>query len=176
MEDNLELILTLTGGGVTAALICGYLSSRLGLSPIVGYLVAGILVGPSTPGFVADDALAAQMSEIGVILLMFGVGLQFHFKELLAVKNYVARTSARELNPEIRVIARVNYAHEQKSLIEAGAERVVSAEGEVALAMTEYILRELGATAEQVDRERDRIREDLTHVVASEEPAGGSSQ
>jgi CPA2 family monovalent cation:H+ antiporter-2 len=86
MEHNLDLILTLTGG-FTAALICGYLSSRLGLSPIVGYLVAGILVGPYTPGFVADENLASQMSEIGVILLMFGVGLQFHLKELLAVKK-----------------------------------------------------------------------------------------
>jgi len=86
MEQNLGLILTLTGG-FTAALICGFLSSRMGLSPIVGYLVAGILVGPNTPGFVADENLAAQMSEIGVILLMFGVGLQFHLKELLAVKK-----------------------------------------------------------------------------------------
>src|SRR5262245_4431850 len=86
MEHNLGLILTLTGG-FTAALICGYISSRLGLSPIVGYLVAGILVGPNTPGFVADENLASQMSEIGVILLMFGVGLQFHLKELLAVKK-----------------------------------------------------------------------------------------
>jgi CPA2 family monovalent cation:H+ antiporter-2 len=74
-------------GGFTAALICGYISSRIGLSPIVGYLVAGILIGPYTPGFVADENLASQMSEIGVILLMFGVGLQFHIKELLAVKR-----------------------------------------------------------------------------------------
>jgi monovalent cation:H+ antiporter-2, CPA2 family len=86
MEHNLDLIMTLVGG-FTAALICGYISSRLGLSPIVGYLVAGILIGPYTPGFVADENLASQMSEIGVILLMFGVGLQFHIKELLAVKR-----------------------------------------------------------------------------------------
>jgi K+:H+ antiporter len=86
MEHNLDLIMTLVGG-FTAALICGYISNRLGLSPIVGYLVAGILIGPHTPGFVADDNLASQMSEIGVILLMFGVGLQFHLKELLAVKR-----------------------------------------------------------------------------------------
>jgi CPA2 family monovalent cation:H+ antiporter-2 len=86
MEHNLDLILTLTGS-FTAALICGYLSSRLGLSPIVGYLVAGIIVGPYTPGFVADKSLASQMSEIGVILLMFGIGLQFHLEELLAVRK-----------------------------------------------------------------------------------------
>ena len=80
------LILTLTGG-LGAALILGYLTHRLGLSPIVGYLLAGTLVGPHTPGFVADMALAEELAEIGVILLMFGVGLQFHIEELLAVRR-----------------------------------------------------------------------------------------
>jgi monovalent cation:H+ antiporter-2, CPA2 family len=83
---HLDLILTLTGG-LTAALIFGYLSHRIGLSPIVGYLFAGIVVSANTPGFVADEGLAKQMAEFGVILLMFGVGLHFHFKELLAVKR-----------------------------------------------------------------------------------------
>jgi CPA2 family monovalent cation:H+ antiporter-2 len=81
---NLDLILTLTGG-LTAALVLGYITHRLGLSPIVGYLLGGIAVGPYTPGFVAHQGLAEQLAEIGVILLMFGVGLQFHLKELLAV-------------------------------------------------------------------------------------------
>ena len=81
-----DLILTLTGG-LGAALLFGYITQRLGLSPIVGYLLAGTLVGPHTPGFVADAALAEQMAEIGVILLMFGVGLQFHVEELLAVRR-----------------------------------------------------------------------------------------
>ena len=81
-----DLILTFTGG-LGAALVLGYFSHRLGLSPIVGYLLAGILVGPHTPGFVADRHLAEQMAHIGVILLMFGVGLHFHFKELLAVRR-----------------------------------------------------------------------------------------
>ena len=67
--------------------MCGYLTFRLGLSPIVGYLVAGFLVGPNTPGFVANQDLADQFAEVGVILLMFGVGLQFHIKELLAVRR-----------------------------------------------------------------------------------------
>jgi monovalent cation:H+ antiporter-2, CPA2 family len=67
--------------------VLGYITHRLGLSPIVGYLVAGILVGPHTPGFVADAALAEELAEIGVILLMFGVGLQFHIEELLAVRR-----------------------------------------------------------------------------------------
>jgi CPA2 family monovalent cation:H+ antiporter-2 len=81
-----DLILTITGG-LSAALALGYLTQRLGLSPIVGYLLAGTLVGPHTPGFVADTALAEQLAEIGVILLMFGVGLQFHLDELLAVRT-----------------------------------------------------------------------------------------
>jgi CPA2 family monovalent cation:H+ antiporter-2 len=83
---DLTLIPTLTGG-LAAALICGYVTFRLGLSPIVGYLLAGFLVGPNTPGFVADKHLADELAEVGVILLMFGVGLQFHLKELLAVRR-----------------------------------------------------------------------------------------
>jgi CPA2 family monovalent cation:H+ antiporter-2 len=81
-----DLILTLTGG-LGAALVLGYITHRLGLSPIAGYLLAGTLVGPHTPGFVADIALAEQLAEIGVILLMFGVGLQFHIEDLLAVRG-----------------------------------------------------------------------------------------
>ena len=81
-----DLILTLTGG-LGAALVLGYITQRLGLSPIVGYLLAGTLVGPHTPGFVADASLAEQLAEVGVILLMFGVGLQFHVEELLAVRR-----------------------------------------------------------------------------------------
>lgn len=83
---NLDLILTLTGG-LGAALILGYCTQRMGLSPIVGYLLAGLAVGPNTPGFVANRHLAEQLAEVGVILLMFGVGLQFHLKELLEVRR-----------------------------------------------------------------------------------------
>ena len=83
---SIDLILTLTGAfGV--AVLCGYITNRVGLSPIVGYLFAGLLVGPYTPGYVADQHLAEQLAEVGVILLMFGVGLQFHFDELLAVRR-----------------------------------------------------------------------------------------
>ena len=84
--QNFDLILTLTGS-LTAALVLGYITHRLGLSSIVGYLLAGIVVGPYTPGFVADRHLAEQFAEIGVILLMFGVGLHFHFRELWAVRR-----------------------------------------------------------------------------------------
>jgi len=80
------LILTLTGG-LSAALLFGYLTHRIGLSPIVGYLAAGLVVGPYTPGFVADAGLAEELAEVGVILLMFGVGLQFHLDELRAVRR-----------------------------------------------------------------------------------------
>jgi CPA2 family monovalent cation:H+ antiporter-2 len=86
MHNNLDLILTLTGG-LAAALAFGYLTHRLGLSPIVGYLLAGVAVGPNTPGFVANRELAEQLAEVGVILLMFGVGLHFHLEELLAVRR-----------------------------------------------------------------------------------------
>lgn len=83
---DLTLITTLTGG-LGAALVFGYITHRIGLSPIVGYLIAGIAVGPRSPGFAADLHLAEQLAEIGVILLMFGVGLQFHIKELIAVRS-----------------------------------------------------------------------------------------
>ncbi|HZL93659.1 MAG TPA: cation:proton antiporter, partial [Vicinamibacterales bacterium] len=74
---DLSVILTLAGA-LTAALLFGWVTQRLGLSTLVGYMLAGIAVGPFTPGFVADARLATPMAEIGVILLMFGVGLHFH--------------------------------------------------------------------------------------------------
>ena len=86
MEHHLDIILTLAGG-LGAALIFGVLFQRLKLSPIVGYLLAGVAVGPFTPGFVAHGAVAAQFAELGVILLMFGVGAQFHIHELMAVRR-----------------------------------------------------------------------------------------
>lgn len=79
------LISTLVAG-LLLALVLGWLASRLRMSPLVGYLLAGVAVGPFTPGFVADQTLAPQLADIGVILLMFGVGLQFSPKELLSVK------------------------------------------------------------------------------------------
>src|SRR5687767_4940239 len=85
---NLDLILTLAGG-LSAALAFGYLTHRLGLSPIVGYLFAGVVVGPHTPGFTADREFAEQMAGVGVVLLMFGVGLHFRVEELLAVRRVV---------------------------------------------------------------------------------------
>jgi CPA2 family monovalent cation:H+ antiporter-2 len=83
---NADLILTLSTG-LIAALVLGYGTHRLGWSPIVGYLLAGVLLGPHTPGFVANRQLADQLAEIGVILLMFGVGLHFRAKDLMAVRT-----------------------------------------------------------------------------------------
>ncbi len=73
--------------GLGAALILGLIAARFRLSPIVGFLIAGIAVGPHTPGFVGDLDLALDLAEIGVILLMFGVGLHFSLQDLLSVKN-----------------------------------------------------------------------------------------
>jgi K+:H+ antiporter len=85
MPHQMPLIATLVAGFGLAFLL-GLLAHRLRLSPLVGYLLAGVLIGPFTPGFVADQNLAPQLAEIGVILLMFGVGLHFSAPELLAVR------------------------------------------------------------------------------------------
>ncbi len=86
MHNSTPLITTIVGGLVLAFLL-GMLANRLRISPLVGYLAAGVLAGPFTPGFVADTSLAPELAEIGVILLMFGVGLHFSLKDLLAVKS-----------------------------------------------------------------------------------------
>lgn len=126
---DLDLILTLAGG-FTAALILGYFTQRAGLSPIVGYLLAGTLVGPHTPGFVANAEIAEQLAEVGVILLM-------------------------------QVLARAAYLRDLADMQKAGADRVFTGEGEVALGLIETILERLGATAEQIDRERSRAHREL---------------
>ncbi len=86
MEHNISLITTLAAG-FGMAMILGFIAERLKVPALVGYLVAGILIGPATPGFVADVGIASQLSEIGVMLLMFGVGLHFSLKDLLSVKR-----------------------------------------------------------------------------------------
>lgn len=83
---GLNVLITFTGG-LGVALALGFIAVRLKLSPIVGYLLAGIVVGPFTPGFIADRTIAEQFAEIGVILLLFGIGLRFHLRELMAVWN-----------------------------------------------------------------------------------------
>lgn len=86
MHHSTPLITTLVGALVLAFLF-GMLANKIRISPLVGYMVAGVCIGPFTPGFVVDTSLAPELAEIGVILLMFGVGLHFSLKDLLAVKN-----------------------------------------------------------------------------------------
>ena len=88
MPHDIALISTIAIGFALAFLF-GFLAQRLGLSPLVGYLVAGVAVGPFTPGFVADRVIASQLAEIGVMLLMFGVGLHFSVADLMAVRRVV---------------------------------------------------------------------------------------
>ncbi|MBP0596877.1 Kef family K(+) transporter [Herbaspirillum sp. LeCh32-8] len=86
MPHHTPLIATIVGG-LVLAFIFGTLANRFRMPPLIGYLVAGIAIGPFTPGFVGDADLAQELAEIGVILLMFGVGLHFSLKDLLSVKN-----------------------------------------------------------------------------------------
>lgn len=86
MPHDTSLIGTIVAG-LGVAFLMGALAHRLRISPIAGYLLAGVMVGPFTPGFVADTGLALQLAEIGVILLMFGVGLHFSLKDLLSVRK-----------------------------------------------------------------------------------------
>jgi CPA2 family monovalent cation:H+ antiporter-2 len=80
-------LITTIAAGLGLALILGFIAARLKLPPLVGYLIAGIIIGPATPGFVADVDLSHQLAEIGVMLLMFGVGLHFSLEDLLAVRR-----------------------------------------------------------------------------------------
>jgi CPA2 family monovalent cation:H+ antiporter-2 len=80
-------LITTMAAAFAAAWVLGLITQMLRLSPIVGYLLAGVAIGPFTPGFVGDPSLAPQLAEIGVILLMFGVGLHFQLKDLLAVRT-----------------------------------------------------------------------------------------
>ncbi|KAA0180676.1 Kef family K(+) transporter [Cupriavidus gilardii] len=86
MPHEVSLITTIAAG-LGLALVFGFICARLGAPALVGYLLAGIVIGPATPGFVADMALAGQLAEIGVMLLMFGVGLHFSLEDLLSVRG-----------------------------------------------------------------------------------------
>ncbi|WP_028006362.1 YbaL family putative K(+) efflux transporter [Solimonas flava] len=86
MHHSTPLIATIVGG-LVLAFVFGAIAQRLRLPPLVGYLLAGVAMGPNTPGFVADQSLASELAELGVILLMFGVGLHFSLKDLLSVRK-----------------------------------------------------------------------------------------
>jgi CPA2 family monovalent cation:H+ antiporter-2 len=85
VPHDVTLIATMAVG-LAFAFMGGFVAARLRLPPILGYLLAGIAVGPFTPGFVADTGLAGQLAEIGVMLMMFGVGMHFSVRDLLAVR------------------------------------------------------------------------------------------
>ena len=86
MPHDISLIATITVG-LVLAFVLGFIAQRLRLPPMVGYLAAGVVVGPFTPGLVADAAMAEQLAEIGIMLMMFGVGLHFSVSDLLAVRR-----------------------------------------------------------------------------------------
>ena len=89
---DLPLVSTIAVG-ISLALVCGLVAAKLKISPLIGYLFAGIVIGPHTPGFVADIHIAEELSEIGIVLLMFGVGLHFSVNDFLEVKK-IALTGA----------------------------------------------------------------------------------
>ena len=96
MDHNLSLITTIAAA-FSVALILGFAAERIKVPAMVGYLVAGIIIGPATPGFVADVHLASQLSEIGIMLLMFGVGLHFSPDDLLAVRRVAIPGAAMQM-------------------------------------------------------------------------------
>jgi voltage-gated potassium channel Kch len=122
MPHYTPLIATIVAG-IVLAFIAGAVAHRLKASPLVGYLLAGVVVGPFTPGYLADVALAQELAEIGVILLMFGVGLHFSFKELLSVRAIAAR--ARDDGVEViagnaadaQVVAAANLEQAQRLFV-----------------------------------------------------------
>src|ERR1700741_4133839 len=85
MSHSASLISTIAAA-FGLALIFGFIAERIKIPALVGYLLAGIIIGPATPGFVADVEIASQLAEIGVMLMMFGVGLHFSLDDLLEVK------------------------------------------------------------------------------------------
>jgi CPA2 family monovalent cation:H+ antiporter-2 len=86
MPHDITLITTVAAG-LGLALVLGFMAAKVGVPPLVGYMVAGIVIGPATPGFVADVHLTSQLAEIGVMLMMFGVGLHFSLEDLMAVRR-----------------------------------------------------------------------------------------
>jgi len=105
MEHSISLITTFAAA-FGLSLIFGFAAERLKVPALVGYLLAGIVIGPATPGFVADVGIAAQLSEIGVMLLMFGVGLHFSIDDLLAVKR-IAAVSGNAADPAALIQAHI---------------------------------------------------------------------
>ena len=92
------VLISTVAAALGVAFVLGLLAARLQLPPIVGYLAAGVVVGPFTPGYVADAGLAPQLAEVGVILLMFGVGLHFSLGDLARVRRVIPASLAAEIH------------------------------------------------------------------------------
>lgn len=165
MTHNIDLILTLTGG-----LAAGRLLRENGVEPTVVEMNVETVQRLRAEGVAAvygDAARPETLTAAGVgrasVLMLSASGIK-GAQEVVRL--------ARELNPAVRVVARSAYLRERADLRGAGADVVFSGEGEVALAMTEMVLRELGASPDQIDRERERVRADLFGDAAAVPPGG----
>lgn len=108
VQHDLPLVSTIAVG-LSLAFILGMVASKLRIPPIVGYLLAGIIIGPFTPGFVADTDLANELAEIGIVLLMFGVGLHFSVKDLMEVKRIAIPGAITQMGAAIAMGAGLSY-------------------------------------------------------------------
>ncbi len=164
MSHDTPLIAMIVAG-LGLAFIFGVIANRLRLSPLVGYLVAGILIGPFTPGFVADQGLALELAEIGVILLMFGVGLHFSLKDLLSVRAIAIPDAIGQM--AVATLLGMALAHAMGWTIGAGILFGLA----LSVASTVVLLRAL-QERRLIDTERGRIAvgwlivEDLAMVLA----------
>lgn len=109
MLHHAVALISTMAASLVYALAGGYIANRLRLPPLLGYLLAGIAVGPFTPGFVADARLAPQLAEIGVILLMFGVGMHFSLRDLLAVRNIAIPGALVQIAVSVALTYGVNH-------------------------------------------------------------------
>ncbi|MCP8940904.1 Kef family K(+) transporter [Alsobacter sp. SYSU M60028] len=159
-----SLIATIVAG-IGLAFVFGAIANRLRLSPLVGYLLAGVLIGPFTPGYVADQGLANQLAEIGVILLMFGVGLHFSLSELLAVRTIAVPGALGQM----ALVTLLGFGMAQAMGWSAGAGLVFGLA--LSVASTVVVLRAL-QERRLIDTERGKIAvgwlivEDLAMVLA----------
>jgi CPA2 family monovalent cation:H+ antiporter-2 len=164
MHHQTPLIGTIVAG-LVIAFFMGALAHRLKVSPIAGYLLAGVAVGPFTPGFVADTNLAAELAEIGVILLMFGVGLHFSLRDLLAVKHIAIPGALAQI--AVATLLGLGIAHMMEWSLGAGLVFGLA----LSVASTVVLLRAL-QSRNLVESERGRIAvgwlivEDLVMVLA----------
>ncbi len=164
MPHHTPLIATIVAG-LVAAFILGALAQRLKASPLIGYLLAGIVVGPFTPGYVADQSMANELAEIGVILLMFGVGLHFSLKDLMSARKVAVPGAIAQMT--VATLMGMGMAHLMGWTLAAGFVFGLA----LSVASTVVLLRAL-QERRAVQTERGRIAvswlivEDLAMVLA----------